>query len=181
MVINKTPLNGLKIIEPRIFQDERGWFMESYTFYKYDEAGIHAGFVQDNHAYNTWKGTLRGLHFQYPPKSQAKLVRCICGAILDVAVDLEKESPTYKKWFSLVLSAENKKQLFIPKAFAHGYITLEDNTEVVYKTDEFYSPELEGTIRYNDPEIGIDWGSIPLHLSEKDKNAPLLRELNLYF
>lgn len=181
MVINETPLNGVKVIEPRVFTDGRGWFMETYTFNKYDEAGIHTGFIQDNHAYNAWKGTLRGLHFQCPPKSQAKLIRCIRGSILDVAVDLRKNSPTYKKWFSLVLSAENKKQLFIPKAFAHGYITLEDHSEVVYKTDEFYSPDLEGTIRYSDPEIGVDWEEKPLHISEKDKKAPFLKELSLYF
>lgn len=182
MIVTETGIDGLKLIEPRIFADGRGWFAETYTDKKYFEAGIPMRFVQDNHVYSAKRGTLRGLHFQTVPKAQTKLVRCLKGAILDAAVDLRKESPTYKQWFAVELNAQNQKQLLIPKGFAHGYITLADDTEVFYKVDEYYWPQNEGIIAYNDPEIGIGWGweGVPL-LSDKDRNAPFLKDLNLDF
>ena len=182
MIITETGIDGLKIIEPRIFADGRGWFAETYTDKKYFEAGIPMRFVQDNHVYSAKKGTLRGLHFQTHPKAQTKLVRCLKGAILDAAVDLRKASETYKKWFVVELNAQNQKQLLIPKGFAHGYITLADDTEVFYKVDEYYWPQNEGIIVYNDPEINVDWGfeGVPA-LSDKDRNASLLKDLTLNF
>jgi dTDP-4-dehydrorhamnose 3,5-epimerase len=172
----KTELNDVYIIEPAVFGDNRGWFMESYSKIKLIEAGIHCDFVQDNQSFSAHKGTLRGLHFQLNPKAQAKLIRCSRGAILDVAVDIRKGSPLYKKWVAVELSADNKKQLFIPKGFAHGFLALTDDVEVQYKADEYYAPEYDGNILYNDPEIGIEWGEGEFILSDKDKKAPLLKD-----
>ena len=138
--------------------------------------GINCHFVQDNHSFSASKGTLRGLHYQLNPKCQAKIVRCTRGAILDVAVDIRRGSPQYKQWVAVELSEENKKQLFVPRGFAHGFLTLTDNVEVQYKADNYYAPECDGNIRYDDPEIGIDWGGSEFILSEKDRRAPLLRE-----
>lgn len=176
MHVTKTELNDVYIIEPCVFGDQRGWFMESYSKMKLAEAGIECDFVQDNQSFSAHKGTLRGLHFQLNPKAQAKIVRCTQGAILDVAVDIRKGSPMYKKWVAVELSAGNKKQLFIPRGFAHGFVTLTDNVEVQYKSDNYYAPDYEGTIIYNDPEIGVEWGDGDFILSEKDKNAPRLKE-----
>ncbi len=133
-------------------------------------------FVQDNHSYSERKGVIRGLHYQSPPFDQSKLVRCTRGSVLDVAVDIRHGSPKYAKWFGLVLSAENKKQLFIPKGFAHGFLTLEDDCEVQYKVDSFYSYEHDRNIRYDDPDIGVEWGTDEPSLSEKDARAPYLRD-----
>ena len=138
--------------------------------------GINCHFVQDNHSFSASKGTLRGLHYQLNPKCQAKIVRCTRGAILDVAVDIRRGSPQYKQWVAVELSEENKKQLFVPRGFAHGFLTLTDNVEVQYKADNYYAPECDGNIRYDDPEIGIEWGQSEFILSEKDRRAPLLRE-----
>ncbi len=181
MKITKTAIEGLLIVEPQVFGDYRGWFMETWTERKMEEAGIHIGFVQDNQSYSAQKGTLRGLHFQKNPKSQTKLLRCTRGEILDVAVDLRRSSPTYKKWVSVVLSAENKKQFLIPKGFGHGFVTLTDDVEVQYKVDEYYAPECDRSIRFDDPEIGVDWGVTEPILSQKDLKAPKLAESDVDF
>lgn len=134
-----------------------------------EEAGLFYNFVQDNHSLSTVKGTLRGIHFQKGDKAQAKLVRCVRGAVLDVAVDLRHESPTYKQWIAVELSAENKKQLMIPRGFGHGFVTLTDEVEFLYKADNYYAPEADGGIRWNDPEIGVEWGIDNPILSVKDE------------
>lgn len=181
MNIIETKIEGLLIIEPDVFGDNRGWFLESYNKEKWTDFGIDINFVQDNHSFSVQKGTLRGLHFQNNPKAQSKLIRCIRGTVLDVAVDLRKQSPTYKQWVSIELSAENKKQFLIPKGFAHGFLTLTDNVEFQYKVDEYYSPETDRSIRFDDPEIGIDWRIKDPILSEKDSNAPLLKDSDCNF
>lgn len=182
MKVTETSLKDVYVVEPQVFGDHRGWFMESYSKVKFAAAGITNDFVQDNQSFSAQKGTLRGLHYQLNPKSQAKLIRCTKGAILDVAVDIRKGSPMYKKWVAVELTAENKKQLFIPRGFAHGFVTLTDDVEVQYKADNYYAPECDGNILYNDPEIGVDWGEGAFILSEKDEKAPLLKErTNLNF
>jgi dTDP-4-dehydrorhamnose 3,5-epimerase len=181
MELIKTDINDLYIIEPQVFKDNRGWFMESYSAQKFKENGIDIEFIQDNHSLSKEKGVLRGLHFQLDPKSQTKLVRCTRGKIYDVAVDLREGSPTYKKWFGVELSAENKKQFLIPKGFAHGFLTLTENTEVQYKVDEYYAPEYDRSIRFDDPEINVEWGIEDPILSEKDKNAPLFKNSDCNF
>lgn len=182
MKVTETALKGVFVIEPQVFGDARGWFMESWSEKKLAEAGIKVNFVQDNHSFSATKGTLRGLHYQLNPMCQAKMLRCSRGEILDVAVDIRKGSPQYAKWVAVKLSAGNKKQLFIPRGFAHGFITLTDDVEVQYKADNYYAPEYDGNIRWDDPEIGVDWLIKPVILSEKDKNAPLLKErTNLNF
>ncbi len=169
-------LPELVVIEPKVFNDSRGWFFESYSLRNAKTFGIEAEFVQDNHSYSAKKGVIRGLHYQAPPFAQSKLVRCTRGSVLDVAVDIRHGSPNYAKWFGVVLSSENKKQLFIPKGFAHGFLTLEDDCEVQYKVDSFYSYEYDRNIRYDDPDIGIEWGVTDVSLSEKDMRAPFLKE-----
>lgn len=181
MNIIKTDIEDVIIIEPKVFGDHRGWFTETYSKEKFKELGINIDFIQDNHSLSAQKGTLRGLHFQLNPKAQTKLVRCTKGKILDVAVDIRDGSPTYKKWVAVELTEENKKQLLIPKGFAHGFLTLTDDVEVQYKVDEYYSPENDRSIRYDDPEIGVDWGIEDPILSEKDLNAPLLKDSNINF
>lgn len=181
MKIEKTSLEGVCIITPQVFGDNRGWFTESYNAEKFKQIGIDTVFVQDNHSYSAQKGTLRGLHFQNGPMAQTKLLRCIRGKILDVAVDLRKGSPNYKKWVGVELSAENKKMIFIPKGFAHGFLTLSEDVEVQYKVDNFYSREHDRSVRFNDPEIAIDWGEINPILSDKDLNAPLLKDSDVNF
>ncbi|PIC77120.1 dTDP-4-dehydrorhamnose 3,5-epimerase [Sporosarcina sp. P19] len=177
MKFTKTNLDGITIIEPKIFGDHRGWFMETYNESNFFEASINVKFIQDNHSFSAVKGTLRGLHYQLNSKAQTKLVRCIKGAIYDVAVDIRKGSSTFGKWFGIELSAENKKQLLIPKGFAHGFLTLTDDVEVQYKVDELYAPECDRGIIWDDPEIGIEWPIeiVPV-LSDKDKKAPLLKD-----
>ncbi len=170
----ETGIDGLYVIEPTVFEDNRGFFMESYNKRDFEEIGINADFVQDNHSKSV-KGVLRGLHFQkeYP---QAKLVRAIKGEVYDVAVDLRKDSKTYGKYYGVLLSEENKKQFFIPRGFAHGFLVISDEAEFVYKADDFYHPNDEGGIPYNDAKIGIDWplekvgGAENIIQSEKDKN-----------
>ena len=179
--VTNTSIDGVYIIEPKAFGDNRGWFMESYSKRDMEAAGINVDFVQDNRSYSAKKGIIRGLHFQRNPMAQAKLVTCLRGAILDVAVDLRKDSPTYKQWISVELTAENRKELFIPKGFAHGFLTLTDDVEIMYKCDEFYSPEHDGGIRFDDPDIGVDWGITDPILSEKDTNAPFLKDIELDF
>ena len=181
MNIIKTKLDGVYIIEPKVFGDHRGWFTETYSKDKFKELGIDIDFIQDNHSFSAQKGTLRGLHFQLYPKAQTKFVRCTKGKILDVAIDLRKGSPTYKKWIAVELTEDNKNQLFIPKGFAHGFLTLTDDVEVQYKVDEYYAPECDRSIRFDDPEIGVDWGTENPILSEKDVNAPLLKDSDADF
>lgn len=172
----KTELDGVYIVEPKVFGDHRGFFMESWSKRAFDEAGLHYDFVQDNHSLSTGKGTLRGIHFQKGDKAQAKLVRCVRGAVLDVAVDLRPASPTYKKWVAVELSAENFRQLLIPRGFGHGFVTLTDDVEFLYKADNPYAPEADGGIRWNDPELTVDWGIEQPILSEKDQNNPFLKD-----
>lgn len=176
MNVIKTELPGVVILEPQVFGDARGWFMESWSKKKMEAIGISVDFVQDNHSFSAEKGTLRGLHYQLNPMAQAKMLRVSRGAIFDVAVDIRRGSPTYAKWVGVELSAENYHQLFIPRGFAHGFITLTDDVEVQYKADNFYSPDCDGNIRWDDPEIGVVWPISPRVLSDKDSSAPLLSE-----
>ena len=172
MNITSLEIPDIFLIEPSVFGDTRGFFFESFNAKIFaDSTGIDLNFVQDNHSCSA-KGVIRGLHYQIPPKSQGKIVRVTHGSIFDVAVDIRESSPFYKCWVSQTLSAENKKQLWIPAGFAHGFMALEENTEIVYKTTEFYSPEHECSILWNDPNIGITWPiNIDAKLSEKDKQA----------
>ena len=180
MNLIKTKLEGVYILEPRVFGDERGWFMETYSKIKTPEIAA-CDFVQDNHSYSKEKGILRGIHFQNGEHAQAKLVRCIRGAVLDVAVDLRKGSPTYMQWEAVELSAENKKQFFIPRGFGHGFLTLTEDVEFVYKTDNYYNYESDRSIIWNDPDIGVDWGTENPVLSGKDSSAPRLRDSDCSF
>lgn len=181
MRVIDTALPGIKILEPRYFEDSRGYFCETYSRRTLMEYGISCEFVQDNQSLTLKKGTIRGIHFQNEPHAQCKLVRCTQGKILDFAVDLRKGSPTYKKWVSIELSAENHKQIWIPAGFGHGLITLEDNCEVQYKVDDFYFPEYDRGIAWNDPEIGIEWGTSSPIISAKDAGSPRLCESDVNF
>ena len=177
----ETNIKDLLVIEPILFGDSRGWFTESYNYQDFKSNGVTINFIQDNHSYSATKGVLRGLHFQNNPNAQTKLVRCTRGKIWDVAVDLRKSSPTYLKWFGIELSEENHKMLLIPQGFAHGFITLESNSEVQYKVDNFYDKSSDRSIKYDDPMINIQWPKIEVILSDKDKNAPLLRDSDVNF
>lgn len=177
MDLLKTKLEGVYILIPKVFGDHRGFFMESWSRRTMEEAGLFYDFVQDNHSLSTVKGTLRGIHFQKGDKAQAKLVRCVRGAVLDVAVDLRHDSPTYKQWVGIELSEENKKQLLIPRGFGHGFVTLTDHVEFLYKADNYYAPEADGGIRWNDPDIGVNWGISDPILSEKDTKNPFLKDI----
>lgn len=181
MQVIETKLPGVLILEPKVHGDHRGWFSEVYSKRTLAEIGIEIDFVQDNQSFSAQKGTLRGLHFQNNPKAQTKLVRCTRGVILDVAVDIRRGSPTFGQWIAVELSADNKKQLLIPKGFAHAFLTLTEDVEVQYKVDEYYAPDCDRSIRYDDPEIGVDWGAITPVLSEKDLKAPLLKDCDFNF
>lgn len=183
MQIEETSLPGVKILTPRRFGDHRGFFSESYNRETFAAAGLHYVFVQDNHSLSAEAGTIRGLHFQAPPRAQDKLVRCGRGALFDVAVDIRKGSPTYGRWVGVELSFENGRQLLVPAGFAHGFCTLEPDTEIIYKCTDTYAPETEGAVLWNDPEIGIDWplGDRAPVLSEKDARAAPLSELDSPF
>lgn len=181
MNVIKTDVLDVYILEPKVFGDNRGWFMESWSKKKMEDAGLFYDFIQDNHSYSAQKGVLRGLHFQKGEDAQAKLVRCAKGAVLDVAVDMREGSPTYKKWVAVELSAENKRQLLIPRGFLHGFVTLTDEVEFLYKADNLYAPAADRGIRWNDPEIGVDWGIENPILSEKDANSPFLAESDIDF
>lgn len=179
-IFNKTDIEGVYIIEPKVFGDNRGYFMETYNKKDFDEAGLVYDFVQDNQS-KSKKGVLRGLHFQLK-HPQAKLVRVVSGEVFDVAVDLRKNSPTYGKYAGVLLSAENKKQFMIPRGFAHGFVVVSETAEFVYKCDEVYHPEDEGGIMYNDPAIGIEWPDVgELLLSEKDQQRLPLKEAKIEF
>lgn len=179
MNIIQTPIEGLLIIEPQVFKDARGYFVETYNEKRYREAGVEAQFVQDNQSCSSY-GVVRGLHFQRPPYTQAKLVCCTVGRVWDVAVDLRKNSPTFGKWFGVELSEENKRQFYIPKGFAHGFSVLSETAIFAYKCDNLYHPEADGGILLNDPSLAIDW-QIPDELriiSDKDTKHPLLKDLD---
>ena len=164
------------LIKPKVFGDERGFFMETYKKEDFEKAGIKGEFVQDNHSRSRY-GVLRGLHFQKEPYAQAKIVRCVRGVIFDVAVDLRRDSPTFGKWVGVILSEFNKHQLYIPRGFAHGFCVLSEVAEVVYKVDNKYAPDYEGGVIWNDEDIGIEWPIDEPILSEKDKKWPTLKEL----
>lgn len=179
MEIIKTPIEGLLVIEPRVFNDARGYFCETYNQARYQEAGIDAVFVQDNQSCSSY-GVVRGLHFQRPPYTQAKLVSCTQGRVLDVAVDLRKDSPTYGQWHAVELSEENHRQYFIPKGFAHGFSVLSEKAVFTYKCDNLYHPESEGGLLLSDPDLAIEW-QVPAEariISDKDTKHPLLRDLD---
>ena len=178
MKVIKTDIEGVVIIEPEVFGDGRGYFLESFSQRAFESMVAPIRFVQDNRSYSRY-GVVRGLHYQKEPYAQSKLVSCVVGRVLDVAVDIREGSVTYGKHVAVELSAENHRQLFIPKGFAHGYVVLEDDTVFQYKCDEYYHPEAEGGIAWNDPQIAIDWGVAEneVILSEKDKHRPLLSEL----
>jgi dTDP-4-dehydrorhamnose 3,5-epimerase len=182
MNINETPIRDLFVLEPKIFEDDRGYFFESYNKFTLEKQGINMSFVQDNQSQSSY-GVVRGLHYQKNPKAQTKLVRVLEGSIFDVAVDCRKNSPTFGEWFGIELTAENKKQFLIPKGFAHGFSVLSEKAIVFYKCDEFYSSENDAGILFNDPKIKIDW-KIPesdIILSNKDKNQPLFKDAELNF
>lgn len=177
MKITETPLDGVVILEPKVFADNRGFFTESYSRKVLEGAGIEAEFVQDNHSLSVPAGTLRGLHFQRPPMEQAKLVRVTAGAVYDVAVDIRLGSATFGKWVGVILSAANHRQLFVPRGFAHGFCTLVPYTEIMYKVDNYYSPEHDAGILWSDPEISVEWPFSEVTLSDKDRGLPRLAEI----
>lgn len=178
MQIEPLAIPDVKILTPCRFTDARGYFSETFNEAAWRSAGFQANFVQDNHVYSMMKGVVRGLHFQLPPASQGKLIRVTRGSILDVAVDIRRASPTFGKHVSAVISAADGRQIWVPAGFAHGYVTLEDDTEVIYKVTELYAPRLERGVRWNDPALGIDWrvSESDALLSEKDKALPLLAD-----
>lgn len=181
MRVIQTIFDGVFVLEPTVYKDERGFFMESYNEQTFRKLGFDIQFVQDNHSLSVKAGTIRGLHYQLHPKAQTKLVRVTRGAIYDVIVDIRKGSPTFGKWQAFILSADNKRQLLVPKGFAHGFCTLIENTEVQYKVDEYYSLEHDRGILWNDPALGIDWPVTNPVLSEKDANHPLLADAEMNF
>jgi dTDP-4-dehydrorhamnose 3,5-epimerase len=181
MNFEKTPIKNLFIIRPQVFGDSRGWFSETYNQQTFGKNNIEIRFVQDNHSYSVQKGVLRGLHFQNDPFAQTKLVRCTKGKIWDVAVDLRKSSKTYLKWFGIELSAENHLMLLIPQGFAHGFVTLENDCEVQYKVDNPYDKTSDRSIKFDDSSIGIQWPIYDVILSEKDRNAPFLKDSDVNF
>ncbi len=176
MEIKPLKLEGTFEIIIKRFGDSRGYFMETYSQKPFEEFGLQTTWVQENQSLSEKKNTIRGLHFQVPPFAQTKLVRAVQGEILDVFVDIRKDSPTYGEWHSVVLSAENCKAVYVPHGFAHGFCTLTENTIIQYKVDNYYAPDHEGGIRWNDPEIGIEWGEIEPILSEKDKIAQYFKD-----
>lgn len=182
MKVEETFMRDLLIIAPTIFGDERGYFFESYNKTKFADIGINIEFVQDNQSFSK-KGTLRGLHYQNPPFAQTKLIRVLDGEIIDVVVDLRKDSHTYKKTFTMLLSAENKKQLLVPQGFAHGFSVISDTATVLYKCDQFYNKASEGGIKFDDPSLDINWGMDLKNaiVSEKDRVLPFIESCNSLF
>ena len=181
MIVTPTAIPDVKLVTPQVFGDDRGWFYESYSFEKLRQNGIDTVFVQDNRSFSAAKGTLRGLHCQKAPFAQTKLLCCTRGEIMDVAVDLREGSPTYLQWVSVILNAENKQMLYIPKGFLHGFVTRTDNVEVFYKVDTYYNAESDRSIRFDDPAIGVRWDVDNPILSQKDRNAPLLQDSDVHF
>lgn len=174
-------IKGLTLIEPKVHGDHRGFFMESYNDSLLKQQGITYNFIQDNHSLSVEPGVLRGLHYQLNPKAQTKLIRVLTGAIYDVIVDIRKNSPTFGQWIGVILSEHNHRQLLVPKGFAHGFCTLVPNTQVLYKVDEYYSPEHDRGILWNDPALGIDWPTSNPILSDKDQRHPLLKDAEMNF
>ena len=181
MQIEPTRLPGVLILTPTRHADARGWISETWSAARMAAAGLDLTFVQDNHSFSAAKGTLRGLHYQRPPRAQDKLVRCSRGAIRDVAVDIRSGSPTFGQWVAVELSAENGRQLLVPKGFLHGFVTLTEACEVQYRCTNPYSPDHDGAVRWNDPALGIDWGVTGPILSDKDARAPLLADIGQPF
>lgn len=183
MKLEKTDLEGLFIIHTDVFGDHRGWFTESYNEQKYLELGINVKFIQDNHSFSKEKGTLRGLHFQTGEFAQSKLIRCTRGRLLDICVDLRKDSKTYMQYISIELSDVNKLQLFVPKGFAHGFVTLVDDVEIMYKVDAYYSYEHDSGIRYDDPSLSINWANLvgmdKFILSSKDEKLGYIKDMDI--
>lgn len=177
MEIRETPIPGLLVLKPRRFSDARGWFSETWNRKTLKAHGIDIDFVQDNQSMSMAKGTIRGLHYQAPPRAQAKLVRCARGVLYDVAVDMRSGSATRGQWFGIELGEDNGLQLLIPEGFLHGFVTRSERAEIAYKCSDIYSPEHDGAVRFDDPDIGIDWGIAPeaAILSDKDRAAPPLR------
>jgi dTDP-4-dehydrorhamnose 3,5-epimerase len=174
MEVKLTEIPGIMLLKPRFFNDARGYFVETYNARAAHDAGLTADFVQDNEALSLKRGTVRALHFQVPPKVQAKLVRVLRGSIFDVAVDLRSGSPAYGRWMSATLTAKGGEQIFVPRGFAHGYCTLEDDTVVAYKVDDYYAPECERGLAWDDPALKVDWPVSPAEavLSDKDRKLP---------
>lgn len=181
MKVIETNLDGVVILEPDVYGDARGYFMESFNQQKLAQFGLDYSFIQDNQSLSAQAGTIRGLHYQLNPKAQTKLVRVLSGAIYDVVVDIRKNSPTFGQWIGVILSEDNKRQLLVPKGFAHGFCTLVKDTQVFYKVDEYYSPEHDRGILWNDPDLGIDWPTSAPILSEKDQRNPRLRDAEINF
>jgi len=180
MKITETRLPGLLIIDPNVFDDKRGYFFESYNAEVFRQAGLEMEFLQDNESCSG-KGILRGLHFQEPPYEQGKLVRVARGGVMDVSVDIRKGSPTFGKWEAFELTEQNKRMVYIPPGFAHGFVTLEENTIFIYKCTNIYHKESENSIRWDDPDLNIDWGISEPVISDKDRTAPLFREMESPF
>jgi dTDP-4-dehydrorhamnose 3,5-epimerase len=174
MTFHQTPLKGAYVVDLTPFQDKRGWFARYYCKDEFSAIGHTAEWVQLNHSFTAQQGSLRGMHYQLPPFRETKLVRCIAGAVFDVAVDLREDSPTRLQWFGVELSAENRRMIYIPEGFAHGFQTLTDNCELLYHHTAYYTPSAEAGIRYDDPRVGIGWPLPPADLSDRDKTHPLL-------
>ncbi|MBP1966987.1 dTDP-4-dehydrorhamnose 3,5-epimerase [Paenibacillus aceris] len=181
MKVVSTKLPGVLLLEPKAHGDHRGFFMESYNREQLAQLGIHCEFVQDNHSLSVEAGILRGLHYQLAPKAQTKLVRVLSGAVYDVVVDIRKSSPTYGEWIGVILSAENKRQILVPQGFAHGVCTLVPHTQLMYKVDQYYSPEHDRGIQWNDPQLAIDWPMSDPILSAKDRQHPPLQQADNNF
>lgn len=181
MKVTSLTLEGAKLIEPVVHGDHRGFFMESYNEKLMHENGIMHNFIQDNHSLSADPGVLRGMHYQLNPKAQTKLIRVISGSIYDVILDIRKDSPTFGQWQGFILSDANKRQLLVPQGFAHGFCTLAANTQVIYKVDEYYSPEHDRGIAWDDPSLNIDWPVSSPVLSDKDTRHPLLKDAELNF
>lgn len=181
--IEKTGLPGVVVFTPKRFGDHRGFFAETWNAQRMAEKGYALDFVQDNHSISAQANTVRGLHYQAPPRAQDKLVRCGRGALYDVAVDIRSGSPTFGKWVGVELTPENGKQLLVPKGFLHGFVTRVPDTEIIYKCTDYYAPECDGGVRFDDPDIGIDWGLGPasIVLSDKDENAPYMKDFKSPF
>ena len=182
MIVEKTTLPGVMLLTPQRFGDARGFFSESWNRQRMLDAGLDYDFVQDNHSLSMAQGTLRGLHYQSPPHAQAKLVRCGRGSLFDVVVDIRRGSPTYGHWAGFRLSFKNGRQVLIPKGFLHGFVTLEPETEIIYKCTDYYAPDCDGAVAWDDPDLGIDWGleTAPI-LSDKDAAAPTLSQIQSPF
>ncbi len=181
MNLKETEIQGVYVLEPRIYPDHRGFFMESFNKSVFEKKGLSYEFIQDNHSYSKEKGVIRGLHFQLNPKAQTKLVRVASGSVYDVVVDLRHDSSTYGQWLGVMLNDENKRQVLVPRGVAHGFCTLEPKTTVLYKVDEYYDPSLDRGITWNDPDLCINWPVTSPVLSDKDRNLPPFKQAEFHF